>query len=139
MKYILLVLSILSVNIFANSLKIAPVSVKNIGYKKQISIGSFHIIQLNDKNIKNYRIRCKKFPDIQLMRKGKYRAKHYISKDRVICMKDVYMPKVKKVKFNFGLLEIEKDGEVIKETTRYIKIRNLDGKIQKIYKDGSNL
>jgi len=33
-------------------------------------------------------------------------------------------------------LEIEKNAELIRETKSYIKIKNVDGTIEKIYTDG---
>ena len=38
--------------------------------------------------------------------------------------------------FDFGNIEIEKDGKVIKDTKQYVRIKNNDGTIEKIYKDG---
>ena len=66
----------------------------------------------------------------------KYRAKIYIKKNRIICKKDVYIPAKNKVIFDFGNIEIEKDGKVIKDTKQYVRIKNNDGTIEKIYKDG---
>ena len=57
-----------------------------------------------------------------------------ILKNRVICKKSLYMTSSKKIKFNFGFIEIEKDGEVLKETSKYIRIKNADGTVEKIYK-----
>ena len=34
------------------------------------------------------------------------------------------------------MIEVEREGSVIKETNQYIKIKNLDGSVEKIYKDG---
>ena len=136
MKYSLLVTTFLLTNLVSSNLKVAPITIKNIGYHKPIVIGNFNLVQVNENNIKKYRIRCQEFPDISLMRKGQYRTKHYISKNKIICKKDVYVPVVRKVKFKFGMIEVEREGSIIKETNQYIKIKNLDGSIEKIYKDG---
>ena len=89
MKSSLFLISILFTNAISSNLKVAPIAIKNIGYHKQIAIGNFNIIQVNENNIKKYRIRCQEFPDVALIRKGQYRTKHYISKNKIICKKDV--------------------------------------------------
>jgi hypothetical protein len=66
----------------------------------------------------------------------KYRAKQTLKTNRIICKKDLYIAQENRVIFKFGTIEIEKDGKVIKETKKYIRFRNTDGKIEKIYKDG---
>jgi predicted membrane protein len=67
---------------------------------------------------------------------NEYRAKLILKKGRIICKKDIYIAQKNKIIFNFGNIEIEKDGKIIKETEQYIRIRDINGKIQKIYKDG---
>jgi hypothetical protein len=80
--------------------------------------------------------KCKEYLDIKKLKKNKYFAKHYISKNKPICAKDVYIPLQNKVNVRFGNLEIEKEAELIRETKSYIKIKNVDGTIEKIYIDG---
>jgi hypothetical protein len=65
-----------------------------------------------------------------------YVAKHYMPKGYVICMDDVKEYKKNSVVFNFGSIQIEKEGKVIFENDEYIRIKNRDGKIEKFYKDG---
>ena len=127
MKLLLLILPIL---LFSKAIEVVPVATKSINWKEQLSLSNVKLIQSNDKH------KCKEYLDINKLKKNKYRAKHYIIKDFTICADDVYIAVSKKIKFNFGFFEIERDGEIIKETDQYIKIRNLDGKIEKIYKDG---
>ncbi len=66
-----------------------------------------------------------------------YRAKKYIKRDEIICTKDVYKLKTNnRLLFNFGAIQIEKDGKIIRETKDYVRIKNDNGEVQKIYKNG---
>ncbi|MEA3354202.1 MAG: hypothetical protein U9Q33_10335 [Campylobacterota bacterium] len=129
MKYFISIFLCFSITYAKNS-EYIPVSTKSIGWKSSIDSNDFKVHKISNK------YKCKKYLDISDLKKGKYRAKHYIIKNRAICAEDVYIEIPKKVKFNFGLLEIEKSAEVVKETDNYIKIKNPNGKIEKIYKDG---
>jgi hypothetical protein len=116
---------------FANGAnnQLLPVSTSDIQWKGQITATNVKLIHANS------RYKCKKYLDIKKLKENKYRAKHYILKNTPICANDAYIAQSNKIKFNFGNIEIEKEGEVIRETDKYIKIKNLDGKIEKIYKD----
>jgi len=70
------------------------------------------------------------------LHKTTYSAKHHIPKGSIICIKDIQIYQKTSIIFDFGSLEIEKDGKVIRDTSKYIKIKKPDGKIEKIYKDG---
>lgn len=129
MKRLVLFSFILTSFLFANGITQVPVSKYNINWKEQITDKKYKLITISD------RFKCKKYLKAGELKTNNYRAKHYIMKNRAICADDVYIAQAKKVKFNFGSLEIVKDGEIIKETSKYIKIKNLDGKIEKIYKD----
>ena len=65
-----------------------------------------------------------------------YIAKHYMNIGSVICEKDIKIYKKNTVLFNFGNIEIEKEGKVVGETKKYIRVKKPNGKIEKIYKDG---
>ncbi|MEA3513102.1 MAG: hypothetical protein U9R37_05825 [Campylobacterota bacterium] len=132
MKLILLFFFTIQIIVYGKNIQVVPVSNKIINYKNKIYSSDVRLIQINKKYF------CKEYLDIKTLKENKYLAKHYIAKDKPLCKKSVYVPKSKKVKFKFGNLEIERDGEVIKETDNYIKIKNLDGTIDKIYKDGIN-
>ena len=67
----------------------------------------------------------------------KYTAKRYLKKGTVLCKKDISLYKKKSVLFDFGTIQIEKQGKIIYENDKYIKIKRIDGQIDKIYKDGS--
>ncbi|WP_417326503.1 hypothetical protein [Halarcobacter sp.] len=66
----------------------------------------------------------------------KLQATHYMKKGYVICQDDVKEFNEKSVLFNFGSIEIEKNGKIIFENDDYIRIKKSNGDIEKIYKDG---
>ena len=109
---------------------VLPLSNKSINYKSKIYSQDTRLIQANEK------YKCKTYLDVKTLKMNKYHAKRYIAKNKPLCLKDVYIPKVNKLKFRFGNLEIEKNAELIRETKSYIKIKNVDGTIEKIYTDG---
>lgn len=111
---------------------VVPVSFKIINYKNKIYSSDVRLIKVSKKFF------CKKNINLNILKKNKYHAKHYIAKNKPLCFKDVFIPESRKINFRFGNLEIERDGEIVKETEKYIKIKNSDGKIEKIYKDGRN-
>ena len=51
-------------------------------------------------------------------------------------MKDIKKYSEETVVFNFGGVRIEKKGKIIYENNDFIRIKNLDGTIEQIYKDG---
>ena len=65
-----------------------------------------------------------------------YITTHYINKGSIICLSDVKKYKDNSILFNFGDLQIERKGKIIYENDEFIRIKNLDGTIEKIYKDG---
>ncbi|WP_072682185.1 hypothetical protein [Arcobacter sp. LA11] len=67
---------------------------------------------------------------------NKYYATRYLRKGSIICLKDIEKYSKNSILFNFGSIQIERDGELIFENDEYIKIKKRDGKIEKIYKDG---
>ncbi len=66
-----------------------------------------------------------------------YISTHYINPGSIICEKDVKIYVKNTVLFKFGNIEIEKEGKVIGETNQYIRIQKPNGRIEKIYKNGS--
>jgi hypothetical protein len=125
-----IIIFILSFNVLLGAVQVVPVTNKIINYKAKIYRSSVRLVQINDK------YSCKEYIDIQLLKRNKYYAKHYLGKNKPLCKKSVFLATSKRIKFKFGNLEIEKDGEIIRETDQYIKIKSIDGKIEKIYKDG---
>jgi hypothetical protein len=120
----------LTLNLFSQTIQVVPISNKVIGFKAKIYSSDVRLIRVNDKYF------CKEYIDIKILKQNKYFAKHYIAKNKLLCKKDLFVPISRRIAFQFGNLEIEKDGEVIRETEKYIKIKNLNGKIEKIYKNG---
>jgi hypothetical protein len=127
-KIFLIVIFVTFVN--ADKVQIVPFTNKSVNFKNKIYGQNVRLIQASSK------IKCKKYLDIKTLKKNKYFATHYIAKNKPLCAKDVYLREMNKVNFRFGNLEIEKEAELIRETKSYIKIKNLDGTIEKIYTDG---
>ena len=107
------------------------VSKKNINYKQLIDINNLELVNISND------IRCTTF-DKNLLKSNKYQAKRFIYKGRSICYKDVQKVVINKVKADFGNIEIQRNGKIISENNDYVKIKNYDGKIIKIYKNGQN-
>ena len=131
MYKIIVLLLFVTLSMFANNKFLVPVSKKHINWKSVITSNHIYLSKINQK------YKCKKYLDINTLKKNQYRAKHFILKNTALCSEDVYKSSNKKISFNFGSLEIEKNAELIKETDTYIKIKNPNGKIEKIYKNGS--
>jgi hypothetical protein len=126
-KIISLILIMISVAVA----DIALVSVKDIKYKQHIEYGDLKKVYIDKQ------IRCTMFDKNKLL-ENKYRAKRYILKGKPICNKDVEIAKIDKISFDFGNIVIERDGKVVGETKRYIRVKNTDGSVDKIYKNGQN-
>ena len=133
MKYKLIFLLSSAIYCFSSQSIPLIISTKSINYKELVS-SKYKVLLNTEANRKFYKVRCKEFIAPEELKNNEYRAKHYIRKNKVICKKDIFIHISKKIKFNFGFLEIEKDGEVVRETEQYIKIRNYDGSTQKFYK-----
>lgn len=69
-------------------------------------------------------------------KQDKYIAKHYIKKGSIVCLKDIEKYIKNSILFNFGSIQIERNGKLVFENDEYIKIKRNDGRIEKIYKDG---
>lgn len=65
-----------------------------------------------------------------------YITTHHINKNAVICEKDIKKLGDTGVVFNFGGVQIVKQGKIIYENDEFIRFKNLDGTIEQIYKDG---
>ncbi len=102
----------------------------DLQYQQQIT---YKNIILNDfKSIKKNCIPLV-FKDLK---KNKFITKHFIKKNMIICKKDIKLYKKNTILFDFGSIEIEKNGKIIYENNKLIKIKHDNGKIEKIYKDG---
>lgn len=110
--------------------QIIPIAKHDIAFRSILTRGDIYFVEADNK-----KFRCKNYINMDNLIKNLYRTKHYIMKNRKICAQDLYIINNNRVKFQFGLVEIEKEAELIKETKRYIQIRDKNGKIEKIYKD----
>lgn len=110
---------------------VALVSSKDIKYKQILEYGDLKKVYIDKK------VRCTTFDKTKLL-ENTYRAKRYIIKGKPICNKDVEIAKRDKISFDFGNIVIERDGKVIGETKQYIKVKNTDGSVDRIYKNGQN-
>jgi len=104
------------------------------------------IIKFNER-VKTTNLRFKKVNSVRKscipvtlsgMGQDYYISTHYINPGSIICEKDIKIYEKNTVLFNFGNIEIEKEGKVIGETNQYIRIKKPNGRIEKIYKNGSN-
>ena len=118
---------LLSVNSYAISVLIAK---ESINFEEKID--SSKLIVQNVSDISKACIPLK-LSDIQ---KQDYVTTHFINKNTIICQKDVKKQNDEGIVFNFGGLKIEKKGKIIYENNEFIRIKNLDGTIEQIYKDG---
>ncbi|MDD2697812.1 MAG: hypothetical protein PHF17_03320 [Arcobacteraceae bacterium] len=107
----------------------ALVSPKDIKYKEYLNFDELQDIN-SDK-----RTYCTKFDKLKLL-EDEYIAKRHIIKNTPICTKDVEVAPNYKIKFDFGNIVIERSGEFIGETDKYIKVKTQDGTIEKIDKNG---
>lgn len=126
LKSLFLIL-ILSLNLQAIEVIITN---SNIKYKEIINISK--LSPANVLSIKKFCIPV----TIKELNDNKYIAKRFLRKGTVLCKSDISIYEKKSVLFNFGVIEIEKQGKIIFENSEYIKIRRTDGQIDKIYKDG---
>ncbi|PLY09846.1 MAG: hypothetical protein C0625_01225 [Arcobacter sp.] len=102
----------------------------NINYKEIINIKK--LSSANVLSVKKFCIPIR----IKDLENKKYVAKRYLKKGTVLCTKDIESYEKKSVLFDFGVIEIEKQGKIIFENDEYIRIKRVDGTIEKIYKDG---
>jgi hypothetical protein len=116
--------------IYANT--IAFIASQNIQYKDFITLNKVQQAEIT-KKLKRDCIPI----TLNDLSGGSYLSKHYISKGKVICKKDIKPYEKKTVIFNFGTFEIEKEGEIIYQDNKVVKIRKPNGKIEKIYKNGA--
>ena len=124
---VLFLLFFFTVNLYSIEVIIAKTK---INYKEMISLEKLSKSEVL--SVKKYCIPA----TVKDFETSKFVATHYIRKGSVICLKDIAKYKKNSVVFNFGAIQIEKNGKVIFENNEYIRIKREDGKIEKIYKDG---
>ncbi len=126
-KIILSFFIVFSLNIYAIDVIIAKDDIK---YKEKID--STKLMLFKSARLKKD---CKAFT-IKMYNNNTFVSKHYINKGSIICLKDIKVYKKDSVIFQFGSLEIEKEGKILFQNNKYITIKKSNGKIEKIYKDG---
>ena len=129
--FLILKLSFLSLFLSLNSFAISVlISKEAINFEEKI-----HHSKLRLQNVSEINKACipLKLSEVQ---NEEYISTHYINKNTIICQKDVKKYNDEGIVFNFGGVKIEKKGKIIYENNEFIRIKNLDGSIEQIYKDG---
>jgi hypothetical protein len=124
-KFLILIFIVLNI-LNGNKLSITN---KDIKYKELLKYEFFTKAPFDGN------IRCIPF-NIDLLKSQSYQATHYIFKGKPICTKDVKLTSQDKVFYDFGNIYIEKNAKIIGETNKYVKIKNTNGSVDKIYKNG---
>lgn len=91
--------------------------------------------KLMQKDVSNIKKNCIPLSMEEISNK-RYITTRFINKNSIMCQKDVKENKEKGIIFNFGGFQIEKKGTIIYENDEFIRFKNEDGTIEKIYKDG---
>lgn len=117
----------LSINSFAISVL---VSKEAINFEEKIDASKLRVQNITELNKACIPL---KLSEIQ---NEDYISTHYINKNTIICQKDVKKYNDEGIVFNFGGLKIEKKGKIIYENNEFIRLKNSDGTIEQIYKDG---
>ena len=117
----------LSINTFAIDVLISKDAIK---FEEKIDASKLKLQNINEINKACIPL------TLDEIQNEEYISSHYINKNTIICQKDVKKQNDEGIVFNFGGLKIEKKGKIIYENNEFIRIKNLDGKIEQIYKDG---
>jgi hypothetical protein len=130
-KFLILKLSflvfLLNVNLFAISVLVSKVA---INFEEKLDSSKVVARNVNEINKSCTPLTLSQLQNIE------YTTTHYINRNTIICIKDVKKYENESVIFNFGGVKIEKKGKVIYENNDFIRIKNIDGTIEQIYKDG---
>ena len=117
----------LTTNVFGISVLISK---NSIGFEQKIIASNLRLM-----NIPVLKKACNPLT-LNQVQNNEYISTHYINKNSILCEKDVRAYKKESVIFKFGGLEIERKGKIIYENDDFIRIKEENGKIEKIYKDG---
>lgn len=117
----------LNINTFAIDVLISKDAIK---FEEKINASKLKLQNINEINKACIPLR------LDEIQNEEYISSHYINKNTIICQKDVKKQNDEGIVFNFGGLKIEKKGKIIYENNEFIRIKNLDGTIEQIYKDG---
>lgn len=122
-----LVIFLLNINAFAISVL---VSQEAINFEEKLDASKVKLQNVGELNKSCVPL---KLSEVQ---NEEYITTHYINKNTIICTKDVKKYENEFIIFNFGGVQIEKKGKVIFENKDFVRIKNIDGTIEQIYKDG---
>ena len=117
----------LSINTFAIDVLISKDAIK---FEEKIDASKLKLQNINEINKACIPL------TLDEIQNEEYISSQYINKNTIICQKDVKKQNDEGIVFNFGGLKIEKKGKIIYENNEFIRIKNLDGTIEQIYKDG---
>lgn len=126
-KLIFVFFTFCTFNVYALNVIVAK---SNIKYKEKINSS-----KLKTSTVSKVKKHCKPL-SISIYNSNTFTAKHFIRKGDIICLNDIKVYKKESVIFQFGALEIEKEGKILFQNKKYITIKKSDGKTEKIYKDG---
>jgi hypothetical protein len=118
---------LLNVNLFAISVL---VSKESISFEEKLDSSKVAVQNVTDINKSCIPLKLSELQNTD------YITTHHINKNTIICSKDVKKYENESIIFNFGGVKIEKKGKVIYENKDFIRIKNNDGTIEQIYKDG---
>ena len=118
---------LLNVNLFAISVL---VSKESISFEEKLDSSKVAVQNVTDINKSCIPLKLSELQNTE------YITTHHINKNTIICTKDVKKYENESIIFNFGGVKIEKKGKVIYENKDFIRIKNNDGTIEQIYKDG---
>ena len=121
------IILILNLNLFAATVLVSKGS---IGFEEKLDSSKVVVQNVTDINKSCIPL------TLSDLEKEEYLTSHYINKNTIICLKDVKKYEEESIVFNFGGLKIEKKGKIVYENKDYIRIKNTDGTIEQIYKDG---
>ncbi len=118
---------LLNVNLFAISVL---VSKESISFEEKLDSSKVAVQNVTDINKSCIPLKLSELQNTD------YITTHHINKNTIICSKDVKKYENESIIFNFGGVKIEKKGKVIYENKDFIRLKNNDGTIEQIYKDG---
>ena len=118
---------LLNVNLFAISVL---VSKESISFEEKLDSSKVAVQNVTEINKSCIPLKLSELQNTD------YITTHHINKNTIICSKDVKKYENESIIFNFGGVKIEKKGKVIYENKDFIRIKNNDGTIEQIYKDG---
>lgn len=121
------VILLVNIKIFAITVLVSNEAIK---FEEKLDVSKVKV-----QNITNLNKNCEPL-SLSSLQKEEYITTHYINKNTIICTKDVKKQEDNVIVFNFGGVRIEKKGKIIFENDDFIKIKNIDGTIEQIYKDG---